>query len=61
VAGVAEVLTCGDGEADLGEGFLMQDDLDGVGNVEADDLGPHSARISQEGVAEGGVSGDALR
>jgi hypothetical protein len=39
----------------------MQDDLDGVGNVEADDLGPHSARISQEGVAEGGVSGDALR
>ena len=38
----------------------MQDDLDGVGNVEADDLGPHSARISQEGVAEGGVSSDAL-
>jgi hypothetical protein len=33
VAGVAEVLTCGGSEVDLGEGFLMQDDLDGVGDT----------------------------
>ena len=50
--GVTEGLGCGDGEVGLGEGFLMQDDLDDVGDVEANDLGPHSARVSQEGVAE---------
>ena len=59
--GVAKGLGCGDGQVDLGEGFLMQDHLHRLGNVETNDLGQHSARISQEGVAEGGVSGDALR
>ena len=39
----------------------MQDDLDRLGDVEVNDLGPHSARISEECVAEVGVSGDALR
>ena len=58
--GVTEVLTCGNGEVDLGEGLLMQDDLHGLGNVEANDLGQHSATISQEGVAESRVGGDAL-
>ena len=59
--GVTEGLGCRDGEVDLGEGFLVQDDLNGVGDVEANEFGQHSARVSQEGVAEGGVSGDALR
>ena len=58
--GVAKGLGCGDGEVDLGEGFLMQDDVHRLGNVEANDLGQHRARISKQGVAEGGVSGDAL-
>ena len=58
--GVTEGLGCGDGEVDLGEGFLMQDDLDRLGDVEANDLGQRSARIGEESVAEVGVSGDAL-
>ena len=45
---------------DLGEGFLMQDDLHRLGNVEADDFGEYGAGVGQEGVAEGGVGGDAL-
>ena len=45
---------------DLSQGFLVEDDLDGIGNVKADDLGHDAARVGEEGVAEGGVGGDAL-
>jgi hypothetical protein len=38
----------------------MQNDLDGVGDVKANDLGQHRTRVGEEGVAEGGLSGDAL-
>jgi hypothetical protein len=58
--GVTEVLTCGNGEVDLGEGLLMQDHLHRLGDVEANDLRQHSPRIGEESVAEGGVGGDAL-
>jgi hypothetical protein len=58
--GFAECLAGGDGEVDLGQGFLVQDDLDALGDVESDDLGQHGARVGQQGVAEGGVGGDAL-
>jgi hypothetical protein len=58
--GVTEILTCGDGEMDLGERFLVQDDLDALGDVESDDLGQYGARVGQQGFAVGGVGGDAL-
>ena len=38
----------------------MQDDLHRLGDVEANDLRQHSATISEQGVAEARVGGDAL-
>ena len=58
--GVAETYAGGDGQVDLGEGFLVQDYLDVFGDVEADDLGDDPAGISEECLAELRVGGDAL-
>ena len=45
---------------DLGQGFLVEGDLNAVGDVQADELRDRSAGIGDEGVAERRISSYAL-
>jgi hypothetical protein len=44
---------------DLGEGFLVQDDLNALGDVDAD-LNQHGAGVGGEGFVESRTGDDAL-